>query len=790
MIDETIGCGKSAGAFQARKKASILVGICSAQGYYERRKAVRDTWLTHPQEGITCLFFLGGEVPERERNDTVGLDVPDSYNGLPAKVLAFFRYALDNYDFDWLFKCDEDTYLDLSRLPELADPQYGIIGDVLLERRGAPSGGAGYLLSRTIVEKISARKDVPATGAEDVIFGKLALEEGAVPHATSRLYMSHAHYPAPDNDEVSAHWCNPKLMRTMEVLRHGKPDAVYQGQHKYWKDDLLFYKEGVFRRHSTSCYGWWSLAPDNILTLHWKMWEEEQLIMEGEKFSGSMLEIKPQDHVQGTRNHLTLLSFTGSNPERNTADVAGSGHDRMERLHLGCGRRLLPGWLNLDLPRYDITRLLPWQDASVRAYFLEHVVEYLSPADLSRFLREVWRTLKPNGVLRLAVKDQVRHSAEVRMNYAPFRQQQTGIDGKPGWALESLVGHDGMRSFWTEASLSVFLKLAGFEVTIHEPGLSDDPILQGLERKDAPEEDPFFLLGRICLEARKPEGCPLLYCNPKLDLQDKRHKVSGFLSNYSGSCPEVEEMFVSPFFCSGSRTGNRLFQIAAVYAHALRHGLKCRVPWRSEAQSYRLYELLGMNALACPDGGYDGAISYREPRFSYDLIPAEVCQGRLKGYFQSEKYFVDYEEDIRALYSGLTAPRQEGEAGVHVRMGDYLQCPDQFRSPHAAFLQEALSRLSDGLRVLHVFSDSPRQALELVRSVPASRRFELVINEEDTLDALRSMSGMQELVMSCSSYSWWAAYLGEPDQVIVQQDWFTGNISDYQDVYRESWIKL
>lgn len=788
MIDETMVCGtpaeRVAGDIQERKKVSILVGICSGQGYGERRDAVRDTWLKHPQDGIKCLFFLGGEVPERERGDTVGLGAPDSYNGLPAKVLAFFRYALENYDFDWLFKCHDDTYLDLSRLLELADSRYGLVGNVLLERRGAASGGAGYLMSREIVEKIATRDDVPVSGEEDMIFGKLALEAGAVPHVTSRLYSSNEHYPAAHNDMVSAHLCNPELMRVVELFRHGIPDAVYYGDHRHWQDDLLFFKEGVFRRTTTTCYGWWAKSPDNILTLLWKGWGEEHLFCHGDKFCGALLEIKLKDHVQGASDNFNFFEFAEPSLEKAISDVGWSGYEHPELIHLGCGERLIPGWLNLDLPHYDITRPLPWKDGSARAYYLEHVVEYISPTALSRFLREVWRTLRSDGVLRLTVTDRARHAAEVQMSYAPFRQQQSKVSTSPGWEIEALIGYDGVRSFWTEASLSVFLRLAGFDVTVHEPGQSSDPSLQGLERNDAPEEDPFFLLGRICLEARKPKRSPLLPCR-------SRKEVEGIqFSEDLGRTPEGEPICVAPFFCSGSRTGNRLFQIAAVYAHALRHGLEFRVPWRSEAETLRLYELLGSDALVCPNGGYSDPIIYHEPHFSYDPIPAKIRQGRLNGYFHSEKYFSDYEEQIRNLYARLKSPRRKNEAGVHVRMGDYLNLSDQFRSPDVDYLEDALSRLSGCIEKLHVFSDSPRQALALVHSVPASRRFELILNEEDTLGSLRSMSGMQELVMSCSSYSWWAAYLGEPDQVIVQKDWFCGKISDYHDVYREQWTKI
>lgn len=275
----------------ARKRADILVGICSALKCRERRDAVRESWLRHPQEGVECLFFIGGKVPAQERGDTVGLDAPDTYNELPAKVLAFFRYALAHYDFRWLFKCDDDTYLDLARLPGLADESYGIVGDVSLEQRNAPSGGAGYLLRRDIVEKIAARPDVPLTGAEDLIYGKLALEAGAVPHATPMLYMADVCGPLPDNGMVSAHWCKPDTLRTMDVLRHGTPAAVYRGRHPYWTDCLLFYREGVFRRASRACYGWWSLDGDR-LTLAWKEWEAEGLEWDGQAFQGGRLTLE------------------------------------------------------------------------------------------------------------------------------------------------------------------------------------------------------------------------------------------------------------------------------------------------------------------------------------------------------------------------------------------------------------------------------------------------------------------------------------------------------------------
>lgn len=123
-------------------------------------------------------------------------------------------------------------------------------------------------------------------------------------------------------------------------------------------------------------------------------------------------------------------------------------------------------------------------------------------------------------------------------------------------------------------------------------------------------------------------------------------------------------------------------------------------------------------------------------------------------------------------------------------MGDYMKYRQKFQIPDTDFLEEAFGRLSGNIRTLHVFSDSPRQALNLVASVPAASRFELVLNEEGVLPALRSMSAMQELVISCSTFSWWAAWLGQQEKVMVQKKWFVGEISDYEDVYRHGWTRL
>jgi hypothetical protein len=81
---------------------------------------------------------------------------------------------------------------------------------------------------------------------------------------------------------------------------------------------------------------------------------------------------------------------------------------RSLRLHIGCGRNIVPGWLNIDVEafpgvdlRYDMRRRFPFADESVARIFCEHLVMGLDyHADLPQFLSECHRVLEPDGVAR------------------------------------------------------------------------------------------------------------------------------------------------------------------------------------------------------------------------------------------------------------------------------------------------------------------------------------------------------------------------------------------------------
>ncbi len=54
---------------------------------------------------------------------------------------------------------------------------------------------------------------------------------------------------------------------------------------------------------------------------------------------------------------------------------------------------------------YDIRQLLPYPNNTFDAVFALHIIEHLTPAEGESFVKELFRVLKPNGIVRLSTPD-------------------------------------------------------------------------------------------------------------------------------------------------------------------------------------------------------------------------------------------------------------------------------------------------------------------------------------------------------------------------------------------------
>ncbi|WDP93215.1 MAG: methyltransferase domain-containing protein [Desulfobacter sp.] len=134
------------------------------------------------------------------------------------------------------------------------------------------------------------------------------------------------------------------------------------------------------------------------------------------------------------------------------------------KLHLGCGKRFIPGFVNIDIcPQESLDvqhriETLPFNDASVSLIYASHVLEHFSRREFLDVLVEWRRVLAPDGILRIAVPD-------FRAIVTYYLKHGLG-DGDTG--LHGLIcggqrdQYDFHKNMFDEAYLTLVLKRAGF----------------------------------------------------------------------------------------------------------------------------------------------------------------------------------------------------------------------------------------------------------------------------------------------------------------------------------------
>lgn len=81
-------------------------------------------------------------------------------------------------------------------------------------------------------------------------------------------------------------------------------------------------------------------------------------------------------------------------------------------LNLGCGHRYHKKWTNIDfrftdkeVMAYNLLKGIPFKDNTFDIVYHSNVIEHFSKEEAPKFLKECYRVLKPNGIIRIAFPD-------------------------------------------------------------------------------------------------------------------------------------------------------------------------------------------------------------------------------------------------------------------------------------------------------------------------------------------------------------------------------------------------
>jgi GR25 family glycosyltransferase involved in LPS biosynthesis len=257
--------------------------------------------------------------------------------------------------------------------------------------------------------------------------------------------------------------------------------------------------------------------------------------------------------------------------------------------------------------------------------------------------------------------------------------------------------------------------------------------------------------------------------------------------------------------------GNQLFQIANGYAYSLRYNKKFYIcsSWKGINKDRPTYwdscfKNLKQYLIASDKIG--NIRIYKEPKFSYSEIPNFNRHIIFEGYYQSSKYFEDYSEAIRNLFTlpedlrpkdEILSSKEVINVAIHIRRGDYLANPDFHIPVEKAHYENAKKMIEEklGFRPNYCyFSDDINWAKENFKeSISEKDKF---ISGYKDYEELYIMSLCDHFIIANSSFSWWAAWLSktqkEEDKIVIcPNPWFgSKGPLNFQDIYCDKWIPL
>lgn len=196
-----------------------------------------------------------------------------------------------------------------------------------------------------------------------------------------------------------------------------------------------------------------------------------------------------------------------------------------------------------------------------------------------------------------------------------------------------------------------------------------------------------------------------------------------------------------------------------------------------------------------------------EPTFSYWSGIASLNDNcYLEGYWQSERYFKEFSNIIRADFefkAPISASNNElavqivntNAVSMHIRRGDYISNKKNtsiYSVCSLDYYRLAIATVTEKVTnpVFYIFSDD----IPWVKSNLTIKAHNVFVDHNkgaESYNDMRLMSLCQHNIIANSSFSWWGAWLNKnPEKIVIAPNkWFSNNTND-ADLIPENWIRL
>lgn len=181
--------------------------------------------------------------------------------------------------------------------------------------------------------------------------------------------------------------------------------------------------------------------------------------------------------------------------------------------------------------------------------------------------------------------------------------------------------------------------------------------------------------------------------------------------------------------------------------------------------------------------------------FKQAFLIGEFLDGRIPDiYVQGEKYWARHKNEIKRTFNVDIG--KVDKVALHIRRGDYLQAHNFHTNLwETDYYQKAIAMFPDDtFLVFCKDNQDPAQDKKdrqwCREHLPAllGNRFEMAPYEQTEVEDLNLMASCKSIIMANSSFSFWAAYLGEHEKVVCPKQWFVDG--NQRTELLDEWIKI
>lgn len=252
---------------------------------------------------------------------------------------------------------------------------------------------------------------------------------------------------------------------------------------------------------------------------------------------------------------------------------------------------------------------------------------------------------------------------------------------------------------------------------------------------------------------------------------------------------------------NNGRLGNQMFQYASLVGIAKNRGFDFRIPKNCDlnrgfvmSNSFNKYGII--------DG--DEVILHDSHEFCEELYQECPDNVTLNGYFQTEKYFKNVENLIREDFQF----KKEIEDEVDFHFGKYLEknpvsivvrnynntfdypgCEYNHRNLPVEYFYNSIEMMGKD-RIYIICSNN----IELCKKIFSGENYifnDINVESEKQFFDLCLASKCKDFITSNSTFSWWAAWLGN-GKAIIPTPWYGPGLSknNVSDLYPDGWEKI